>query len=46
MKKLIFVFALIFGVMFTSCGNSTKSNKTNVDTVQIDSVDSVDTIVG
>lgn len=50
MKKLIFAFALMFGAMFASCGNSTNSDSTDkdsVDTIQVDSLDSasVDTTV-
>ncbi len=52
MKKLIFAFALMFGAMFASCGNSTSSantDKDSVDTVQVDSLNadtaSVDTTV-
>lgn len=48
MKKLVFVFALMIGAMFASCGNSTGSantDKDSVDTVQVDSLDttSIDT---
>ena len=39
MKKLIFAFALMFGAMFASCGNST--NSANADN---DSIDTVDTL--
>lgn len=40
MKKLIFAFVLMFGVMLASCGNSTNSVDTDKD-VQVDSLDSV-----
>lgn len=45
MKKLLFVFALILGVAFTSCGNAT-SNVSEADSTVVDSIDSisVDTI--
>lgn len=33
MKKLIFAFTLMFGVILTSCGNSTKSSTTNEDSI-------------
>lgn len=55
MKKLIFAFALMFGAMFVSCGNSTNSaNAGNdsicIDTVQVDTLNadtaSVDTVYG
>lgn len=52
MKKLIFVFALMFGAMLASCGNSTNSantDKDSIDTVQVDTLNtdttSVDTVV-
>ncbi len=41
MKKLIFVFTLMFGVLFASCGNSVNSansNKDSVDTIQVDTL--------
>lgn len=51
MKKLLFMFVLMFGLSFVSCGNSTDSSKLNdstkvdttlVDTMQVDStVDSL-----
>lgn len=49
MKKLIFAFALMFGAMFASCGNSTNSvNADSIDTVQVDTINadttSVDTV--
>ena len=46
MKKLIFAFALMFGAMFASCGNSTNSvnaGNDSIDTVHIDTVQ-VDTL--
>lgn len=39
MKKLIFVFTLMFGVIFTSCGNFTKSSTTNEDSIDTAYVD-------
>lgn len=47
MKKLIFAFALVFGAMFASCGNSTSPANTgndSIDTVQVDTA-SADTTV-
>lgn len=47
MKKLLFIFALMCGAMFTSCGNTTKTvesaDSTKVDSVIVDTmaVDSV-----
>lgn len=45
MKKLLFIFALMCGAMFTSCGNTTKTveptDSTKVDSVMVDTVDSV-----
>lgn len=47
MKKLLFMFALMCGAMFTSCGNTTKTvesaDSTKVDSVIVDTmaVDSV-----
>lgn len=42
MKKLVFVSALVFGAMFTSCGNTAKTaestDSTKVDSVVVDSV--------
>ena len=43
MKKLVFVFALMFGAMFSSCGNVTK-NVEQKDSTAVDSVVVVDTI--
>ena len=40
MKKLLFVFALMLGVVFTSCGNAT-SNVSEADSTVVDSIDSV-----
>jgi len=44
MKKLVFVFVLMIGTIFTSCGHSVKSDKVSTDSVQVDS-DSVDSVV-
>lgn len=44
MKKLVFMLALMFGAMFSSCGNTTKNveQKEAVDSVMVvDTVDSV-----
>lgn len=47
MKKLLFMFALMFGMMFASCGNNTGKSEqvdsTKVEVVTIDTtiVDSV-----
>ena len=41
MKKLIFAFALMFGAMFASCGNSTNSvnaDNDSTDTAQVDTI--------
>ena len=46
MKKLIFAFALMFGAMFASCGNSTNSanaDNDSIDTLNADTA-SVDTV--
>lgn len=45
MKKLLFVFALMLGATFTSCGNAA-SNVSEADSAAVDSIDSisVDTI--
>lgn len=45
MKKLLFVFALVLGVTFTSCGNAA-NNVSEADSAVVDSIDSisVDTI--
>ena len=40
MKKLLFVFALMLGVAFTSCGNAT-SNVSETDSTIVDSIDSI-----
>ena len=40
MKKLLFVFALMLGVTFTSCGN-TASTVSEADSTVVDSIDSV-----
>lgn len=40
MKKLIFVFALMSGVIFTSCGHSTNST-TDKDTTVVSDSDSL-----
>ena len=39
MKKLIFAFTLMFGVILTSCGNSIKSSTTNEDSIDTAYVD-------
>lgn len=44
MKKLLFVFALMLGVAFTSCGNAT-SNVSEADSIDSISVDTVDSLV-
>lgn len=45
MKKLVFMFAVMFTAIFASCGNSTKSansiDSIEADPVEIDSLDSV-----
>lgn len=42
MKKLLFIFALMCGAMFTSCGNTTKTvesaDSTKVDSVMVDTM--------
>lgn len=43
MKKLVFIFALMCGAMFTSCGNTAK-NAEQADSVKVDTT-VVDTIV-
>ena len=50
MKKLIFASVLMFGAMFSSCGNSTNSanaDNDSTDTAQVDTINadtaSVDT---
>lgn len=44
MKKLLFIFALMCGAMFTSCNNATKTvEPIKVDTVTVDST-TVDTL--
>ena len=40
MKKLLFVFALMLGIVFTSCGNAT-SNVSEADSTVVDSIDSI-----
>ena len=42
MKKLVFIFALMCGAMFTSCGNTAK-NAEQVDSVKVDTT-MVDTV--
>lgn len=42
MKKLLFMFALMCGAMFTSCGNAAK-NAEQVDSVKVDTT-VVDTV--
>lgn len=46
MKKLLFMFALMFGMMFASCGNTItkgteQNDSTKVETVDTMAVDSV-----
>lgn len=45
MKKLIFMFSVLFGTMFISCGVKTESTVDSVvtDTVSVDTV-TVDTV--
>ena len=43
MKKLLFMFALMCGAMFTSCGNTAK-NAEQVDSVKVDTTVVVDTL--
>lgn len=43
MKKLIFMFSVLFGTMIVSCG-SAESVETVNDTVSVDTVITVDTI--
>ena len=42
MKKLVFIFALMCGAMFTSCGNTAKTvepaDSTKVDSVMVDTM--------
>lgn len=49
MKKLVFVFALMLGVTFTSCGNAvgnaSEADSTVVDSIDSVSVDTVDSVV-
>ena len=49
MKKLLFIFALMFGAVFASCGNSgnfsNQNDSTAVDTAVVDSV-VTDTVPG
>lgn len=42
MRKLLFIFALMCGAMFISCGNATKTAET-ADSTKVDSV-IVDTV--
>ena len=48
MKKLILMFTLMCGAMFTSCGNTTKTvepaDSTKVDSVMVDTM-AVDSVV-
>lgn len=37
MKKLLFIFTLMCGAMFTSCGNTTKTVE-SADSTKVDSV--------
>lgn len=43
MKKLVFIFALMCGAMFTSCGNTAK-NAEQADSVKVDTTVVVDTL--
>ena len=43
MKKLILMFALMCGAMFTSCGNTAK-NAEQADSVKVDTTVAVDTL--
>lgn len=43
MKKLLFMFALMCGAMFTSCDNTAK-NAEQVDSVRVDTTVAVDTL--
>ena len=43
MKKLVFIFALMCGAMFTSCGNTAK-NAEQVDSVKVDTT-AVDSMI-
>lgn len=36
MRKLLFIFALMLGVTFTSCGNKADSKTESVDSVLVD----------
>lgn len=48
MKKLLFVFTLMLGAMFASCGGSNTTKESEpVDSVKVDTVDTVtvDTLV-
>lgn len=36
MRKLLFIFALMLGVTFTSCGNKAESQPESVDSVLVD----------
>lgn len=50
MRKLVLMFALMFSVMFASCGNSVNKaeqiDSTGVDTILVDTlqVDSIDSL--
>mgnify|MGYP007011621372 CR=1 FL=1 len=43
MKKLLFMFALMFGMMFVSCGNKAASNSEQNDSTKVEAV-TVDTM--
>lgn len=49
MKNLLFVFALMLGATFTSCGNTTgnvsEADSTVVDSIDSISVDTIDSVV-
>lgn len=45
MKKLVFMFAIMLGMSFASCGNSSEASTEVVDSTEVDSVVTVDTLV-
>ena len=49
MKNLVFVFTLMLGATFTSCGNATgnvsEADSTVVDSIDSISVDTIDSVV-
>ena len=44
MKKLVFIFALMCGAMFTSCGNTAKTVEP-ADSTKVDSAMAADSVV-